>query len=197
MAGRYDWLFYTILAGLTWGVYVPILNYGAGELGGKANARLLVVLCVGVAYFVIGVLLPLALFMTGQYTWPQASNSGIVFSGLTGVSGAGGAILLILAVSAAYAAGKPKDSLYIPPVVYGLAPVIATLVSSVWIARPGEHDPFRFGFAPPGWKVWAGIFLVSTGIVLVLYYGKVEADARDAARASATPAAPVVDSKQP
>ena len=100
------WLFYTILAGLTWGAYVPVLYYGIGELGGGANARLLAVLCVGVAYFVIGVIFPLSMFLTGQYVWPKASTPGLVFSGLAGVSGAGGAILLILAAIATNATGK-------------------------------------------------------------------------------------------
>ena len=46
------WLFYVILAGLSWGTYVPIIFYGGSELGGKANARLMAILCVGGAYFV-------------------------------------------------------------------------------------------------------------------------------------------------
>ena len=49
------WWGYVILAGLSWGTYVPIIFYGGSELGGKANARLLAILCVGAAYFVIGV----------------------------------------------------------------------------------------------------------------------------------------------
>src|SRR5436853_62576 len=59
------WLVYVALAGLAWGTYVPIIFYGGSELGGKANARLMAILCVGGAYFVIGVLLPLALFLSG------------------------------------------------------------------------------------------------------------------------------------
>ena len=141
------WLFYTILAGLTWGAYVPVLYYGIGELGGGANARLLAVLCVGVAYFVIGVIFPLSMFLTGQYVWPKASTPGLVFSGLAGVSGAGGAILLILAASAANATGKTNLTLFIAPVVYGLAPIIAALITSVWLPKPEEHNPFLFGLA--------------------------------------------------
>ena len=74
---RYEWLFYVALAGLAWGTYVPIIFYGGKELGGQANARLMAVLCVGVAYFVIGVLLPLAAFATGWQSWPAVNSSGL------------------------------------------------------------------------------------------------------------------------
>src|SRR5262249_57381391 len=71
-------------AGLAWGTYVPIIFYGGSELGGRANARLMAILCVGLAYFLIGVLLPLVLFLTGQFAWPQMKATGLVFSGLAG-----------------------------------------------------------------------------------------------------------------
>src|SRR5262249_4193238 len=55
------WLVYVALAGLAWGTYVPIIFYGGSELGGKASSRFMAILCVGAAYFIIGVLLPLLL----------------------------------------------------------------------------------------------------------------------------------------
>ncbi len=62
--GKYEWLFYVALAGLSWGTYVPIIFYGGSELGGKASSRFMAILCVGGAYFVIGVLFPLLMFTT-------------------------------------------------------------------------------------------------------------------------------------
>src|SRR5947207_7195153 len=95
------WLFYVILAGLAWGTYVPITFYGGSELGGKANARLMAILCVGAAYFVIGVLFPLAMFLSKQEEWPGLKTTGLVFAGLAGVAGAVGAICVVFASSAA------------------------------------------------------------------------------------------------
>src|SRR5438067_12007686 len=95
------WWGYVLLAGLAWGTYVPIIFYGGSELGGKANARLMAILCVGVAYFVIGVLFPLGMFLTGQYPWPDMRPTGLVFSGLAGVAGALGAIGVIFATQSA------------------------------------------------------------------------------------------------
>src|SRR2546427_8273967 len=100
------WLFYVILAGLSWGTYVPIIFYGGNELGGKANARLMAILCVGIAYFVIGVVFPLAMFLSGQFEWPALKTTGLLFSGLAGVSGAVGAICVIFATQSAIAAAQ-------------------------------------------------------------------------------------------
>jgi hypothetical protein len=61
-----EWQFYVLLAGLSWGVYVPIIFFGGSELGGKPASRMVGVLCVGAAYFIIGVVLPLVLFAIGQ-----------------------------------------------------------------------------------------------------------------------------------
>ena len=53
------WLLYVALAGLAWGTYVPVIFYGGSELGGKPLSRMAAILCVGGAYFVLGVLVPL------------------------------------------------------------------------------------------------------------------------------------------
>ena len=173
------WWAYVLLAGLSWGTYVPIIFFGGSELGGKANARLMAILCVGIAYFVIGVLFPLALFMSGQQPWPSPLKpTGLLFASLAGVAGAVGAICVVFASSGAMQAGLAQKAvnpdfnpatyrLLIAPMIFGLAPVINTLVSSVWHPKAGE--PFHFGLDLPGWKLWLGILLVAVGVALVLY----------------------------
>jgi drug/metabolite transporter (DMT)-like permease len=196
------WWGYVLLAGLSWGTYVPIIFYGGSELGGKANARLMAILCVGIAYFLIGVLFPLALFLSGQQPWPSPLKStGLLFASLAGVAGAVGAICVVFASSAAMQAGLAQKAvnpdfnpatyrLLIAPMIFGLAPVINTLVSSVWHPKPGE--PLHFGLDFPGWKLWLGILLVAIGVALVLY-SKEEAEekkkAAPAVSVAATPAA--------
>jgi hypothetical protein len=51
--------------------------------------------------------------------------------------------------------------------IFGLAPVINTLVSLIWHPKPGQ--PFYFGFDVPDWKLWLGILLVGAGAALVLF----------------------------
>src|SRR5437764_11376857 len=167
------WLLYVLLAGLSWGTYVPLIFYGGSELGKSSGARILAILCVGVAYFLIAVLFPLYLFLSGKEQWPDLKTTGLVFSGLAGVAGAVGALCVVFAsksaVDAARAAGAPPDTykLYIAPLIFGLAPIINTLVSTVWHPKPGR--PFHFEVELPGWKLWVGIVLVGAGAALVLF----------------------------
>ena len=72
MADKYLWMLYVALAGLSWGTYVPLIAQGGKELGGNRFGALL---CVGVAYFLIAVLLPLALFALRWEPWPSRAQS--------------------------------------------------------------------------------------------------------------------------
>ena len=168
------WLAYVVLAGLAWGTYVPIIFYGGGELGGKPQSRMLAILCVGGAYFVIGVLIPMYFLLTGSEAQkPTYSTNGLVFSSLAGVAGAVGALCVVFASGAAVASAKESGlspttyKVFIAPLIFGLAPIINVLVSSVWHPKPG--DPFNFHLELPGWKLWLGIVLVGMGAALVLF----------------------------
>jgi hypothetical protein len=189
---KYLWLLYVGLAGLAWGTYVPIIFYGGNELGRAANARLMAILCVGGAYFVIGVLFPLTMFLTGQYNWPEMKSTGLIFSSLAGVAGAVGAICVIFATQSAVAAARASGyegadlaryRIFIAPLIFGLAPVINTLISSIW--HPQAGNPLHFQLELPGWKLWVGILLVGAGAALVLF-SKEEVETR---HAKAPPAA--------
>lgn len=228
------WWGYVILAGLAWGTYVPIIFYGGNVLGGTPAARLLGILCVGAAYFVLGVLFPLLMFATGQQPWPDLKANGLVFSGLAGVAGAVGAICVIFASSSAVrtakaepayaemeakakaidqqlASGEAGDTaerkqelaglraemkgyegkyrLFIAPLIFGLAPVINTLLASVW--HPAKDDPWHFAVELPGWKLVAGIVLVAAGVFLVLYSKEEAEEQKKKAMATPKPAVAV------
>src|SRR5271165_1061888 len=101
---KYLWLMYVALAGLAWGTYVPLIFYGGNELGGKPGSRIMAILCVGIAYFVIGVVVPLYLFVGGYYERPEMTTTGLVFAGLAGVAGAVGALCVIFATKEAVSA---------------------------------------------------------------------------------------------
>jgi len=103
------WWGYVILAGLAWGTYVPIIFFG-GQLLSTLNAagipqgiggRLASILCVGVAYFVMAVVIPVALMYSLDDVKPDWKVSGLVFSGLAGIAGAIGAICVIFASNSA------------------------------------------------------------------------------------------------
>jgi hypothetical protein len=173
------WLVYVILAGLAWGTYVPVIFYGGGELGGKFQSRMLAILCVGGAYFVIGVLLPLYFLFTGsEGDKPTYSANGLIFSSLAGIAGAVGALCVVFASGEAMKVGVAMNKLdptfdkatyrmFIAPLIFGLAPVINVLVSSIW--HPAKGGPADFHLELPGWKLWLGIVFVGVGAALVLF----------------------------
>jgi len=177
------WWGYVILAGLSWGTYVPLIFYGGTELTtrpGTIGGRLASILCVGVAYFVMAVVIPVVLMGVRDDARPEWKTNGLVFSGLAGVAGAIGAICVVFASKAAVDAAKAEGvnpatyRIYIAPLIFSLAPMINTLLSLVWHPKPG--DPWHFEFEMPGWKLAAGIVLVAVGTFLVLM-SKEEAEA--------------------
>lgn len=180
------WWGYVILAGLAWGTYVPIIFYGGTELTtkpGTIGGRLASILCVGVAYFVLAVVIPLLLMSLREDAKPEWRTNGLIFSGLAGVAGAVGAICVIFASKAAVDQARLDGvnpatyRMYIAPLIFALAPAINTLLSLVWHPKPG--DPWHFAVELPGWKLPAGIVLVALGTFLVLM-SKEELEARKA-----------------
>jgi hypothetical protein len=169
------WWGYVILAGLAWGTYVPLIFYGGTELTtapGTIGGRLASILCVGVAYFLLAVVVPVVLMAVRDDAQPSWKMNGLVFSGLAGVAGAVGAICVIFASKAAVDTAKAEGinpatyRIYIAPLIFSLAPAINTLLSLLW--HPKAGDPWHFDFEMPGWKLPAGIVLVALGTFLVL-----------------------------
>ncbi len=195
------WWGYVIMAGLAWGTYVPIIFFG-GQLLSPLNpqgnpigvgGRLASILCVGVAYFFLAVIIPVALMATRDDATADWKGVGLVFSSLAGVAGAVGAICVIFASKAAVDQAKLDGvnpatyRMYIAPLIFCLAPLINTLLSLIWHpdAKTGAWDIFHFEM--PGWKLWAGIVLVAVGTFLVLL-SKEEAEATKAKPKPAPPA---------
>jgi uncharacterized membrane protein len=142
------WVLFAIGAAFCWGLYGPVLFKGQVALKDPFKA----LLCVGVAYFVIGVVVPLiALGGSGLSGFNQR---GITFAGIGGALGALGAICIILAFKNQ---GIPT---YVMPVVFGGAPVINVLFSMYDNPPKTDVNPL----------LWVGMILVPLGAGLVLYY---------------------------
>jgi drug/metabolite transporter (DMT)-like permease len=176
------WWGYVIGAGLAWGTYVPIVFFGGQMLTGDLKTaplggRLASILCVGIAYFVLAVLIPLALMFTRDDAKPDWKPVGLVFSGLAGVAGAVGAICVIFASKAATDAAKlegltgadiAKYRMYIAPLIFCLAPIINTVLSAIWHPDAKTGEWLNFHVEIPNWKMGLGIALAAAGTFLVL-----------------------------
>lgn len=102
-----------------WGSYGPLLHRGQVKMG---NSRLRPFICVGLAYFLIAVLVPI--FFLYQYGEPgRFGFLGTIWSLVAGALGAFGSLGIILAFTSG---GKP---VYVMPLIFGMAPVINTLTS--------------------------------------------------------------------
>ena len=125
------------LAVVCWGAYGPFLHLGQMRMGGS---RLRPFCCVGIAYFIIAVALPVMILMGApdnvELDWKEIS-SGMMWSISAGSAGAIGALGLILAFNYG---GKP---IYVMPLVFGFAPVINTLTS---MTVGGSLEKISVGF---------------------------------------------------
>lgn len=137
---------------LCWGAYGPVLHKGQMAMQGS---RLRPLLCIGLAYFLIAVLVPLALLgpLGDSGNW---SVTGLLWSIAGGSLGALGALGTILAFNLG---GKPFT---VMPVVFGCAPVINTLTSSLLQGTSlANLSPFFL----------AGMLIVGVGAATVLAFG--------------------------
>jgi len=137
-----------VVAIVCWGAYGPFLHLGQMRMGGS---RLRPFCCVGLAYFVIAVAIPLIILGSqtdsGAYTF-----EGLAWSIAAGTAGAVGALGIILAFNYG---GKP---VFVMPLIFGFAPVINTLVA---MGLAGKLSQVTTIFA-------CSLGLVIVGAVLVL-----------------------------
>ncbi len=188
------WHAFVLGAVLSWGVYVPVLHEGQSKMGeGRPSAgSVRAFLCVGLAYFLTAVVIPLILLWTDtaggerlDFSRDGALNTpALTFATLGGIAGAAGALCIILAIKNG---GTP---LYIAPLVFAGAPIVNAIVSLLW------HPPPHLGEARflPGWIMFgSGILLAAFGAGLVLYgKGYIDQKAREAKLAAAVGPAPTV-----
>ncbi|HYP15174.1 MAG TPA: hypothetical protein VEQ63_14690, partial [Bryobacteraceae bacterium] len=112
------WIAFALGAALSWGIYGPMLHKGQVQLGNPLRA----LLCVGVAYFLVGVLVPV-MALGGQGQLRGFTSTGVTFATLGGALGALGAVCIIWAFRSG---GSPT---YVMPLVFGLAPVVNVIYS--------------------------------------------------------------------
>jgi uncharacterized membrane protein len=143
------WIMFALGAALSWGLYGPTLHKGQVQLGNPLRA----LLCVGVAYFLIGVLVPLVT-LGSQGELKNFNSDGVLWSTIGGALGAAGAICIIWAFKSG---GLPT---YVMPLVFGGAPLVNVLFS-MWLHPPKTT---------PNPLLYVGFLMVAAGAGLVLYF---------------------------
>jgi len=143
------WIMFALGAVLSWGVYGVALHRGQVALGSPLKA----LLCVGGAYFLIGVLAPV-IALSGQGGVSGFNLAGTIWATVGGALGAIGAVCIIYAFRAG---GLPA---YVMPIVFGGAPVVNVLLSMA------THPPKT----APNPLLYVGFLLAVAGAGMVLYY---------------------------
>ncbi|HVQ27110.1 MAG TPA: hypothetical protein VMV01_18115 [Planctomycetota bacterium] len=144
-----NWLVFVLGAVLSWGVYGSLLHRGQVALGSPVKA----LLCVGIAYFLIGVLAPVAM-LASQNQLSGFNSAGTTTATVAGALGALGALCIILAFRAG---GSP---LIVMPLVFGGAPLVNVLVTTL------QHPPRT----APSPLLYLGFLLAAVGAFMVLYF---------------------------
>ena len=144
-----NWLTFVAGAVLSWGVYGAMLHQGQVKLGSPMRA----LLCVGVAYFLIGVLVPVAVLASqGQLRGFNAAGS--TAATLAGALGALGAVCIIYSFRTG---GTPT---YVMPLVFGGAPLVNVLYTMY--LHPPKVAPHPL--------LYAGFLITAVGAGMVLYF---------------------------
>lgn len=166
------------LTALCWGSYGPLFHEGQHALAGE---RLKPLICVGLAYLAVGVILPCILLAMQGELWTNWTVSGFIWSFAAGTAGAIGALGIIIAMTNG---GAPW---LVMPLVFGLAPIVTTFISLSSKGLWSSASPLFF----------AGIILVLAGAVTVLLTApkakpaaKHDTHATTAAKADTSAAAP-------
>ncbi len=143
------WVIFVAGAVLSWGAYGALLHQGQMMLASPLKA----LLCVGVAYFVIGVIVPV-IGLSAEGTLAGFNSSGVIAATSAGALGAIGAACIIWSFQAG---GLP---VYVMPLVFGGAPIVNVMVAMA------IHPP-KQSLSP---MLLVGFLLASVGAALVLYY---------------------------
>jgi hypothetical protein len=143
------WILFVAGAVLSWGAYGVLLHKGQVLLGNPLKA----LLCVGVAYFLIGVLVPVAT-LSAQGGLSNFNSTGLLTATIAGALGAAGAACIIYAFRTG---GLP---LYVMPLVFGGAPIVNVLVSLAIHPPKSAINPM----------LYVGFVLASAGAAMVLYF---------------------------
>ncbi len=143
------WTIFVAGAVLSWGAYGALLQRGQMQLGSPMKA----LLCVGVAYFLIGVLIPV-IGLGSQGNLSGFNSTGLINATVAGALGAAGAACIIYAFRFG---GLP---VYVMPLVFGGAPIVNVAVAMM-------ISPPKSALSP---MLYVGFLLASIGAGMVLYF---------------------------
>jgi len=170
---NYMWLVFAFMTVGSWGLYGVFLHSGQVGMADPVTGRYKAFLFVGIAYFLIAVLAPLAILLAKGANWSYPVK-GMTWSLLAGGVGAVGAFCVLLAFGAK---GSPAA---VMSIIFAGAPIVNALVAL------SLHPPAG-GFRAIPLPFFLGILLAALGGSLVTLYKPGPGKARPPAPQAADP----------
>ena len=144
-----SWVVFVAGAVLSWGLYGASLHRGQLALGNPLKA----LLCVGIAYVLIAVFVPVGA-LASQNDLRGFNANGAITATVAGALGALGAVCII------YSFRAGASPLYVMPLVFGGAPLVNVLATMI------IHPPK----VAPNPMLYLGFLLAAIGAGMVLYF---------------------------
>ncbi len=151
------WLYFALMTVAFWGLYGILLHTGQVGMADPINGRYKAFLWVGIAYFLVAVLAPLAFLFFSGTDWHFTGN-GMTWSFLAGVAGAIGAFGVLLALGSK--GGTPAA---VMSIVFAGAPIVNALIAIALHPPAGGIGAIR-------WPFFLGLVLAAVGAALVVLY---------------------------
>src|SRR5258707_8742879 len=127
------WILFAAGAALAWGAYGALLYEGQVALRNPLKA----LLCVGVAYFLIAILIPVV-SLSSQGALTGFKGAGVMTATTAGALGAAGAVCIIWAFRSG---GLP---FYVMPLVFGGAPIVNVAISMMLHPPKATPNPLLY-----------------------------------------------------
>lgn len=162
----HKWLIVLMFVGgaaLSWGLYVPTVHKAAMQLGSSLRAFMF----VGVAYFLVAVLIPAAMIFilksdpTAKAN-PNFDTTPVLLGIAAGVAGAIGALCVIFAATKA----GPGSAIFVAPLVFAGAPIINTIATITYF------HPVK---TMPDWRFFLGLAMAAGGAAMVMIFKPTDA----------------------
>lgn len=148
------WIVFAFMSIASWGLYVNVIHIGTKAMEDPINGRFKAFLFIGLAYFIIAVIGPIAVLLINNAKW-EFSTKGIVYSTAAGMAGAIGAFCLQLAL---FKGGPPTA---VGSIIFAGTPIVNALAAAVIFNPPKE------GLSAFKWQFILGVILAATGGYLV------------------------------
>lgn len=153
-----NWLVFSLMTVACWGLYGIFLHSGQVGMADKELGRYKAFLFVGIAYFLVAVLAPLAVLMYSKGMSWSFPAKGMWLSLVAGILGAIGAFCVLLAMGAGLKEGAGPA--VVMSIIFAGAPIVNAIVSLTL------HPP-KGGWAAIPWQFMLGIVLAAVGGCLV------------------------------